>query len=212
MGIARFVSRIVVPLFVLAALVGIASLAGAHRSPLAELRIPRDNRLALADLDGDDLTDKAELGGTGLNKNIQLRLSRTGKSAVLTFDTTSLDRGSLLAQDVNDDGEVDLIWTDLVHPDAVIVWLNNGLGRFERARTTEYGDRFTIGSFKIDRPFNANDEPSIGLSRVPFGELLAPEKPSEDYPAPQPCRRSLARACHSIASSGPPTDRAPPSI
>jgi len=128
MGIARFVSRIVVPLFVLAALVGIASLAGAHRSPLAELRIPRDNRLALADLDGDDLTDKAELGGTGLNKNIQLRLSRTGKSAVLTFDTTSLDRGSLLAQDVNDDGEVDLIWTDLVHPDAVIVWLNNGLG------------------------------------------------------------------------------------
>src|SRR5262249_2680654 len=212
MGIARFVSRIAVPLVVLAALVGIASLAGSHRSSLAQVGIPRETRLALADLDGDNLTDKAELGGTGLNKNIQLRLSRTGKFSVLTFDTASLDRGSLLAQDVNDDGEVDLIWTDLVHPDAVVIWLNTGLGRFERASATGYGDRFTIGSFKFDQPFNANDETSIGLSRVSFDELLAPEKPSGDYPAPRLCCRSLATASYCIASSGPPTDRAPPSV
>src|SRR5262245_11071628 len=206
MGIARFVSRIVVPVLVLAALVGLASLAGAPRSGLAELRIPRDTRLALADLDGDNFTDKAELGGTGLNKNIQLRLSRTGLSSVLTFDTPSLDRGSLLAQDVNDDGEVDLIWTDLVHPDSVVVWLNNGLGRFERARAAEYGDRFTIGNFRIDQPFGVNDETSIGLSRASFGGLLAAEKPAEDYPASRPCCRSSVRVFSSIAASGPPAD------
>src|SRR5215467_8348872 len=198
MGTVKLARRIATPLLIFVALIGLVSIIGARRSFAVQPRIPLQSKLALADLDGDNLVDKAELGGTGLSKNIQLKLTRSGKSSVLTFDTAFLDRGSLLAQDVNDDGEVDLIWTDLVHPDAVVIWLNTGLGSFERACSAEYGDRFTIGSFRIHAPFNSNDEPSVGLSRVSSGELLAAEKPSQDYPVSRRCYRSLARASNSI--------------
>src|SRR5262249_35071518 len=88
--------------------------------------------LALSDFDGDNLADRARLGGEGARKSIEIYLSRTGKLSVLQFETLSAAHGSLLAQDVNNDGDVDLIWTDLLHPDDVVIWINNGLGRFER--------------------------------------------------------------------------------
>jgi|SRR5215467_4070433 len=211
MGTVKLARRIATPLLIFVALIGLVSIIGARRSFAVQPRIPLQSKLALADLDGDNLVDKAELGGTGLSKNIQLKLSRSGKSSVLTFDTASLDRGSLLAQDVNDDGEIDLIWTDLVHPDAVVVWLNTGLGGFERAGAARFGDRFTLGGFKFDQPYSANHESSIGLSRVSFGDFLSSANPSRPGPALPQCV-STVRQLRSIALSGPPTDRAPPSV
>src|SRR5215471_17543434 len=210
MGTAKFARRIAARLLILVALVGLISITGARRSFAVQPRIPLQTRLALADLDGDNLVDKAELGGTGLSKNIQLKLTRSGKSSVLTFDTAFLDRGSLLAQDVNDDGEIDLIWTDLVHPDAVVIWLNTGLGGFERAGAGQFGDRFILGGFKIDQPYSHNPETGIGLSRVSIGDFLSSAKPSQDEPALLQGCISAVRRIGSIALSGPPTDRAPP--
>lgn len=212
MGTARLVRRLATALLILTALLGVVSIARAERSSPAQPRIPLGARLALADLDGDNLADKAELGATGLSKNIQLRLSRTGQFSVLTFDTASLDRGSLLAQDVNDDGEVDLIWTDLVHPDAVIVWLNNGRGRFERACPGEYGDRFTISGFSIDRPFTRCSETGIGFGRVFLGDLLISEKTWQDQPPRRSGCLGSARVSVSTTLAGPPAGRAPPSV
>jgi hypothetical protein len=212
MGIVKLASRIVVPLLILVALAGIASITGAKRSSAFQPGIPVQTRLALADLDGDNLVDKAELWGTGNSKNIQLRLSRSGKSSVLTFDTSSLDRGSLLAQDVNDDGEIDLIWTDLVHPDAVVIWLNTGFGGFERAGARQYGDRFTLGGVKIDQPYSGDHETCVGMSRVSLGDFLSSAKTPHDGPSPLPCSIPSSRPPASIAFSGPPTDRAPPSV
>jgi hypothetical protein len=212
MRMARFMGRLATSLLILVALVGVVSITRAERSSLAQPRIRYGTRLALADLDGDNLVDKAELGGTGLSKNIRLRLSRTGQFSVLTFDTSSLDRGSLLAQDVNDDGEVDLIWTDLVHPDEVVIWLNNGLGRFERACRGDYGDRFIVGASRISQPFGRSYETGIGYYRVFFGDLLLSEKGWQDQPLKRSGELRPARKFGSIALAGPPTDRAPPSV
>jgi len=208
---ARFAKLAATALLSLIALVGAVSIARAERS-LPAIRLQFGNRLTLADLDGDNLADKAELGGTGLNKNIQLRLSRTGQFSVLTFDTTSFERGSLLAQDVNDDGEIDLIWTDLVHPEEVVVWLNNGRGRFERARPGEYGDRFIVGGFGIDAPFSRPCETGIGFGRVFMGDFLIAEKPCPNQPAVQPPHFWSDRESGSNAQSGPPASRAPPAV
>jgi hypothetical protein len=102
--------------------------------------------LALSDFDGDNLADRARLGGEGARKSIEIYLSRTGKLSVLQFETLSAAHGSLLAQDVNNDGDVDLIWTDLLHPDDVVIWINNGLGRFERICPHQYARAFVIGA------------------------------------------------------------------
>jgi hypothetical protein len=210
MGTAKFIKRLPVSLLVLVALVGVASMTRVTRPSVAQPRTAYGNRLALADLDGDNLADRAELGGTGLNKNIRLRLSRTGQFSVLSFDTATFDRGSLLAQDVNDDGEVDLIWTDLVHPEAVVIWLNNGLGNFERACPGEYGDRFTIGGFRINQPVGRDYETSIGFYRVWPGDSLSTDRPWRQRRPIRPAQLWSAWQSDSIALAGPPADRAPP--
>jgi hypothetical protein len=210
MGTAKSVKQIATLLLILMALVGVASITRVKRPYIAQPHTPYGSRLALADLDGDNLADKAELGATGLNKNIRLRLSRTGQFSVLTFDTASFDRGSLLAQDVNDDGEVDLIWTDLVHPDAVVIWLNDGLGKFERACPGEYGDRFTLGALRINPPLGRDYETSIGFYRVSPGDFLVTGKSSPHGRLARPGHLWSARQSHSIALSRPPADRAPP--
>jgi hypothetical protein len=107
-------------------------------------RLPLGQSLALSDFDGDNLTDRASLGGAGLKKRIEIYLSSTGKISVLQFDTQSTEHGSLIADDVNNDGDVDLIWTDLLHPDEVVVWLNTGPGKFERVRSDDYASGFVL--------------------------------------------------------------------
>jgi hypothetical protein len=209
---AKSINQLAVALLMLTALAGIASVSRVKRPDIAQPRTPYGNRLALADLDGDNLADKAELGGAGLNKNIRLKLSRTGQFSVLNFDTASFDRGSLLAQDVNDDGEVDLIWTDLVHPGTVVIWLNDGLGKFERTSPGQYRDRFTIGACRIDQPFSRGYDPSIGFYRLSPGDSLLSDKPlPERWPALAVQLRPASES-YSIASTGPPADRAPPRV
>src|SRR5262245_17433096 len=100
--------------------------------------------LAIADFDGDNRLDKATLGGAGCNKSIEIRLSQTRARSVLHFDTRTSDHGSLFVQDVDHDGDNDLIWTDLIHPDDVVVWLDDGTGRFERVRSAQYSSDFVL--------------------------------------------------------------------
>jgi len=115
--------------------------------------------LAIADFDGDNRPDKATLAGTGRNKSIEIRLSKTA-SVIIHFDTRTGDRGSLFVQDVDQDGDNDLIWTDLVHPGDVIVWLDDGAGKFERASADKYANEFVL-----------TDAPAFGV----------PEAPHQDY-------------------------------
>src|SRR5689334_21406316 len=100
--------------------------------------------LALADFDGDDRLDKATLGGVGRNKDIEIRLSQTKARTVLRFDTLTSEPGSLFAKDVDNDGDNDLIWSDLLHPEDVVIWLDDGSGRFDRVCPEPYAEEFVI--------------------------------------------------------------------
>ena len=88
--------------------------------------------LALADFDGDNRIDRATLSGTGRSKSLDIRLSHTTTHTLLHFDTLDSEHGSVFAGDIDNDGDNDLVWTDLIHPDDVVVWLADGTGRFER--------------------------------------------------------------------------------
>src|SRR3977135_3870480 len=60
--------------------------------------------LALSDFDGDGLMDEAMLASWGAHRSVEVILSRSGRPLVLHFDNGSVDRGSLVAQDVDNDG------------------------------------------------------------------------------------------------------------
>lgn len=115
----------------------------------------------LSDFDADGLVDEATLDGSSTQKNVGILLSRTGKRSFLHFDANRANYGSLFAQDVDNDGATDLVWTDLLHADDVIVWLGDGTGRFERASTNAYRDRFTLGHTNVYGPQWPDHEPAI---------------------------------------------------
>jgi hypothetical protein len=118
--------------------------------------------IALSDFDADGLVDEARLDSSGSEKGVKLPLSRTGKLLVLHFDDAIPGQlGSLIAQDVDNDGATDLVYTDLLHADDVIVWLGNGAGQFERVSAKVYGDRFTLGHKNVDAPEGSGHETAI---------------------------------------------------
>ena len=86
---------------------------------------------ALSDLDGDGLADLVLLDPGGLQHNIELHLSRTDGRVVLPLSVEAEGGGSLSVQDIDGDGDMDLLWQEARPLHEVLVWLNDGTGRFE---------------------------------------------------------------------------------
>jgi hypothetical protein len=168
--------------------------------------------IALADFDNDDRIDKATLFGVGRNKSLEIYLSHTKARALLHFDTQTSERGSLFTRDVDNDGDNDLIWTDLLHPDDVVIWLDDGTGRFESVRPEKYAAEFVL----TDAPaYGDSEDPhqdfASGPQRNPFPSLSPEHKtnqfswtttfPGNQQPYP------IVACCFQT-----PFDRGPPSL
>jgi len=131
-----------------------------------------EQTLALADFDGDHRIDRATLSGTGTRKSLDIRLSHTTTHTLLHFDTLASTRGSVFAGDIDNDGDNDLVWTDLVHPDDVVVWLADGAGRFERVCPDRFASAFVLTDAPAyDGPENPRLDSSAGPQRQPSPSL-----------------------------------------
>ena len=118
--------------------------------------------IALSDFDEDGLIDQARVNRTGLLKNVEIVLTSTSRPIVLRFDTRGGDYGSLFAQDIDNDGATDLVWTDLLHSDDVVVWFGDGDGTFRRATQRLCADIFTLGDVNLNAPEVWTHEIAIG--------------------------------------------------
>jgi hypothetical protein len=165
--------------------------------------------LALSDFDSDGLIDRASLGGFGLRKNVEIFLSSTANPIVLRFDTRVGDYGSLLAEDVDNDGATDLIWTDLLHSDDVVVWFGDGSGKFERVPKCLYADGFTLGDANVTSPVAPIRETSIGAaSNRSLDRALVYKVIDRTANRPPSNRDELVATLPPALSQ--PTDRGPP--
>jgi hypothetical protein len=129
---------------------------------------PFNTSQVLSDLDGDGIADQAALSVAGLQQSIELHLSRTDKFSALPFSPATDESGSLLLQDVDNDGDTDLLWRGFRHPNEVLVWLNDGLGRFECLCPPEpqpWG--FAIGISGFSTPYHGRTESTISPERSP---------------------------------------------
>src|SRR5262249_62358832 len=90
---------------------------------------------AVTDFDGDRLPDRAELTSNGPYKNIHLTLS-SPRVTNLHFSTESQQPGSIHAEDIDSDGDNDLIWVSDQQPTQSELWLNNGSGDLARGADT----------------------------------------------------------------------------
>ncbi len=165
--------------------------------------------IALSDFDADGLIDEAILGGGGAHRRVEVFLSRSRTLLVLHLDNGSADLGSLFAQDVDNDGATDLIWTDLLHAEGVLVWLGNGGGQFSGVCPCACADGFTLPDKSVTAPDEAIRETSIGSASNRSLDDARPSKCDDPLANELPLERHRSVATLSPAL-GEPTDRGPP--
>lgn len=98
----------------------------------SSVRFLSDSPPASADFDGDRVVDSLIVDRTGWQLSVAIHLSRTQKVSFLPVDSARSVTGSLTVRDLDHDGDTDLVWkgTFSLIPPAVVVWLNDGTGRF----------------------------------------------------------------------------------
>jgi hypothetical protein len=165
--------------------------------------------LALADFDGDNRIDTATLSGGGRSKDIEIHLSRAKSRILLRFSTLTSEPGSLFTSDVDNDGDNDLIWSDLLRADDVVIWLDDGNGRFDRVTAGEHANMFVLSNGPTCGGFEIPREDSASSSQYnPSSAILAAQK------ADSPTAAVLFSGfrCFALHSANlrTPSDRGPP--
>jgi hypothetical protein len=91
-----------------------------------------DTTPILSDFDGDHTVDQAELLSNGTQKDIYVSFGKSSWKS-LTFNSGAEDRGRLFSEDLDRDGDTDLIWISQYSPLKYAVWLGDGQGNFSLA-------------------------------------------------------------------------------
>lgn len=210
MNVGRFTTRAAFLLFALVIYLGGALPQQRHAEASMSVEPLRFGQsIALSDFDADGLVDEARLEGSSLRKSVGILLSGTGKRSFLHFNADRAIHGSLFAQDIDNDGATDLIWTDPFRSNDVIVWLGDGNGRFEEVDSNEYGLGFALGNTDIAEPDGSNQETAINFeANRPLDQTLSPkflDQSASELPNDYPDRLAV-----SSPALGQPTGRDPP--
>jgi hypothetical protein len=105
-----------------------------EETSFSSVRFLSDSPPAPADFDGDRVVDPLFVERTGWQLRVAIHLSRTQEVSFLPVDPSRSVTGSLTVRDLDYDGDIDLFWKGAfpLAPPAIIVWLNDGTGRFAR--------------------------------------------------------------------------------
>ena len=86
----------------------------------------------LADLDGDFAADSVKLSSNGFDKTIDIKFANL-RTREFSFAAKSVEQGTLIAKDIDGDGDLDLIWITGRNQKTAVVLINDGKGDFTKA-------------------------------------------------------------------------------
>jgi hypothetical protein len=89
---------------------------------------PLDHLQVLSDFDGDNKLDEATVLSNGVAKSIHIAFGKSSSSS-LFFNSSVSERGSLVSGDIDDDGDIDLVWISQ-SAGRFVAWLGDGRGNF----------------------------------------------------------------------------------
>ena len=89
-----------------------------------------------SDFDGDSKVDQAELVSNGAQKHIHVSFGSLNWKS-LSFDSGVQDRGRLVSDDIDRDGDTDIVWISQGLPRTYVLWLGDGRGNFSLAAADE---------------------------------------------------------------------------
>jgi len=110
----------------------IAAFAASPESPNVFSRFLLSRAPVLSDFDSDNKLDQATLSSEGSLKRIHIGFGKSAWSS-LTFDSTVAEPGGLFSGDIDDDGDIDLVWIAESSGKSV-TWLGDGHGNFSLDR------------------------------------------------------------------------------
>src|SRR5216683_5963361 len=169
---------------VLIALIGLSWVPLAHAS-LHDTPKPRPRSTVLSaldlpfiyDLDGDLRADRISLQSNGFDKSISIKFGNA-RNSVLGFTASSADQGTLVAEDIDHDGDLDLIWVGSSVQKAAVVFINDGKGDFAEAKdnapylaelnallsSTDPSDQHSLQAGRQTYSLTSSSFPDIGLA------------------------------------------------
>ena len=85
------------------------------------------------DLDGDYALDRVKVSSSGFDKTVDIKFGNL-RISEFSFVANTPDRGTLIARDIDGDGDVDLIWVANREQRSAVVLINDGKGDFTKAK------------------------------------------------------------------------------
>lgn len=152
----------------------------ASKPPLSSDALP-----LFSDFDGDNRLDHAELYSTGALKSIHVSFGKFAWTA-LSFDSGVTELGHLFSDDIDRDGDADLIWMSQSYPRKFVTWLGDGRGNFAIATDREHQAlrAFLASAAKTRVAGDSDDRDSNCTLQTPIFVALQPGSPtSSDTPS-----------------------------
>ena len=171
-----------------------------------------DNLPIFSDFDRDNRLDQAELFSNGAQKSIHVSLGQSGWK-FLSFDSGVLDRGRLVSDDIDKDGDADLIWISQSSPKTFVTWLGDGQGNFSIG-SDEDNYRFGVGLVSKEQKRlgeNSEDGPPACLLQITIVasiesfSYLPHEKRSEGHAVRTQTPSVAAPYLSGLPKRGPPS-------
>ena len=133
-----------------------------------------NNLPVLADFDGDQRLDQADLHLAGAHRCIRVRFGDSRESH-LEFHPTPQVLGTLLTRDINHDNKPDLIWIYNSQSEPMVVWLGDGLGHFLKApaENADVGLRALLFGDSNPGIVGGVKDEQVSLTPVPVSSELA---------------------------------------
>lgn len=135
-----------------------------YESPLSFSAALGDG-FAVADFDNDSKLDGAVLLSSIRDENrFRIELHLTGSpDTVLWFESRETEL-QISAQDINHDGATDVIVEQPLTHKRVLVWLNDGHGRFRRGRVQDFGSAEVPNGGRLQTPAQAR-YPGVSIAQ-----------------------------------------------
>jgi hypothetical protein len=150
------------------------------------------------DLDGDGITDPILHERDSGQETASFTLSRNGAFSVVHFAPATSEATRLSAQDVDGDGDVDLLWSHPLHVAIGLVCFNNGFGHFDCLSPPRLGTPSTphragfthVQAAGFERIFNTASSASSALKLTSLRGVPRVLAPHPLRPEPQGRSRS----------------------
>jgi hypothetical protein len=149
----------------------------------------------LVDLDGDRRLDSAELHLAGPHRCVRVRFGDSSESHLSFLDFPQA-HGTLLARDINQDNNPDLVWVSHFGQERVQVWLGDGRGHF-------IGAAYKNADGGLRTLFFGDPNPGVAGTIEDEQDILTPDPVSTELPRAANLERQTCKAVLTATGTDP---------